>query len=156
MKEKTISAYVSIAMVPGTFVSSGHAIYNMRVLTCIARNESRCIALAEQEGCCHTGSVADGELYATGNRTFAVSGVVDRTPREGRSGGRVQAHRDNETPGEACFGADVGDEQDVAEYASTDGCHCERSSLLNLVAVPGAGDVGQSAQGVNRDGQSLS
>jgi hypothetical protein len=145
-------------MVPASNVSKVYFLLlttSMR-LTCVSRDISRRVAVIEQEGCCDTGSIANSELYATGNRAFSVSGVVDWSPREGSSGGRVQACCYNETASKACFGADVGDEQDVAKYADTDGHHGERSSLLNLVAVPGAGEICQTAQGVDGDGQSLS
>lgn len=125
-------------------------------LTCITWHKPRRVVLTEQEGCRHTGSIADRELDAAGDSTFSISRVVDWSPREGSSCGRIQACRYNKTSSEARLGADVGDEQDVAQDASTDGRHGERSSLLNLVAIPGACNVCQTAQGVDGHCQSLS
>ena len=108
----------------------------LQKLACITRNESWRVTAIEQEWRCHAGSVTDRELNSTSDGTFAISGIVDGSPRERSSGCCVQSCSYDEASGETSRWADIGDEEDVADNANSDRHHRKRTTLLDPIAVP--------------------
>lgn len=111
--------------------------------------------MGKQKRCCYTRSIANGKLDSTCDGTLAVARVVDRAPREGCSGSGVQTCCYDETPCKTSLWADVGDEENVSNHGAQDSSYTKWSSLLDLVAVPGATDVCQATQSVNWNRQCL-
>ena len=115
----------------------------------------RLIGVAEEERGGNTSRVSDGDKDTTGERSLAVSGLVDSDPSHTGSRSSPKTDGDNEAASETHGLVVVDDEQDVAEHHDESSTDTEEASLLSAVADSGADEVGSKANDVDRDGKTL-
>ena len=121
----------------------------------IANRELRGPLVGEEEGGGNARRVTEGKVHTGGEGALAVAGVIGGDPGEGDTG------RDEDTDGDeegACVGhsgALVGEKHSVSDHGDNDAAHDERAALLGLITVPGAEDVDNRTDEVDRDSQGL-